>query len=123
MRATPPVEGRVDLSPRRIAPRHLGAAAVHGVFVAGWYLGQPITPECHVDRAAERYGTEPSPRPAPGRTSVAALPRAPSAYPDVTSVVGDGVTATLTVTACTVPCTDDTSERPRLSAWPRGVPG
>ncbi|MGW8064293.1 hypothetical protein ACVV2G_18975 [Streptomyces ziwulingensis] len=39
--------------PHRVAPRRLGAAAaVYGVFVAGWYLGRPVTPECRVDRAA-----------------------------------------------------------------------
>jgi hypothetical protein len=61
---------------RRITPRHLGAAAaVYSVFVAGWYLGQPLAPECRVDQAtldrlAEERETEaePSFAPAPSPT-------------------------------------------------------
>ncbi|CAM5633660.1 hypothetical protein STENM223S_00444 [Streptomyces tendae] len=49
--------------------------------------------------------------------AAAVLTGAPSAYPDAASLVGGGVTATRTVTTCAVPCTNDTSERPRLSAW------
>ncbi|WP_217164315.1 hypothetical protein [Streptomyces sp. AC512_CC834] len=127
MITTPPGAGRVDLRPRRVTPRRLGAAAVvYGVFVAGWYLGQPVTPDCHVDRAAvdraeKRYGTEPSATPAPAYSPIPA----PSAFPD-RSFLEDAHTVpsphveTLTITSYAVTCTNDTSERPRLRAWFEG---
>ncbi|MEU3895821.1 hypothetical protein [Streptomyces sp. NPDC045251] len=114
MRTTPPDSGGVGLRPRRVTPRRLGAAAVvYGVFVAGWYLGQPVIPECHVDqaaldRAAERYGPEPSPTPTPSPT--------PWAYPDYSVEAGLSTTAIM-ITDYAVACTNDTSERPRLRAW------
>ncbi|MCF2126685.1 hypothetical protein L1I79_09505 [Strepomyces sp. STD 3.1] len=108
-------------APRRVTPRRLGAAAVvYGVFVAGWYLGQPVTPDCPVDRAglggaAGEYGTEPSPAPPPAPTETSA----PTQYPDPDfSVVGVArATLSVTIDSYAVACTDDTSERPRLRAW------
>ncbi|MFJ6690898.1 hypothetical protein [Streptomyces sp. NPDC091294] len=131
MSVTPPGAGLVDLRPRRVTPRRLGAAAVvYGVFVAGWYLGQPVTPDCRVDRAAERYDPAPSPTPvstpmprptpAPSRTSLTDFAPAPSAYPDLASPGAVGHTVTLTATIYSVACTNDTSERPRLGAWFEG---
>ncbi|MFG3077783.1 hypothetical protein [Streptomyces sp. NPDC048225] len=109
---------------RRITPRRLGAAAaVYGVFVAGWYLGQPVVPACDADRAAldrtaERYVSGPPSTPAPEYSPVPA----PSAYPDRTPLedahtMHARVVQTLTVTSYAVTCTDDTRERPRLRAW------
>ncbi|WP_121712373.1 hypothetical protein [Streptomyces sp. E5N91] len=124
MSTTPPGDSLVGLRPRRVTPRRLGAAAVvYGVFVAGWYLGQPVTPECHVDRAAldraaERYRPEPSPTPTPAYSPIPA----PSAFPDrgaladVRTVQSTAVD-TLTVTSYAVACTNDMGERPRLRAW------
>ncbi|WP_104635176.1 hypothetical protein [Streptomyces sp. MH60] len=115
MSTTPHGAGRVDLRPRRVTPRRLGAAAaVYGVFVAGWYLGQPVAPECRadqaaIDRAAERYRTQPSPTPAP-----IAGPASDSL------VVGNDHVMSLTYTSYAVACTNDTSERPRLGAWFEG---
>lgn len=96
---------------------------VYGVFVAGWYLGQPVTPECHVDRAAldraaERYRPEPSPTPAPAYSPIPAS----SAFPDRgaladTRTVQFMAVDTLTVTSYAVACTNDMGERPRLRAW------
>ncbi|MFJ4329240.1 MULTISPECIES: hypothetical protein [unclassified Streptomyces] len=136
MSATSPGARLVDLQPRRITPRRLGAAAVvYGVFVAGWYLGQPVTPECRtdqaaLDRAAERYAPEPSPTPpptpmsrpapAPSRPSLTDFAPAPSAYPDLASPGAVGHTVTLTATIYSVACANDTSERPRLGAWFEG---
>ncbi|GHA69787.1 hypothetical protein ACN6LC_002447 [Streptomyces violaceoruber] len=124
MSPTPPGDSLVDLRPRRVTPRRLGAAAVvYGVFVAGWYLGQPVTPECHVDRAAldraaERYRPEPSPTPAPAYSPIPAS----SAFPDRgaladTRTVQFMAVDTLTVTSYAVACTNDMGERPRLRAW------
>ncbi|MET9358801.1 hypothetical protein ABZY14_38730 [Streptomyces sp. NPDC006617] len=84
---------------------------VYGVFVAGWYLGQPVTPECHVDqaaldRAAERYRPEPSPSAYPDRSALA----------DAHTVQGRMVMS-LTYTSYAVACTNDMGERPRLRAW------
>ncbi|WP_328561338.1 hypothetical protein [Streptomyces coelicoflavus] len=123
MDATPPGAGRVDLRPRRITPRRLGAAAVvYGVFVAGWYLGQPVTPDCQVDQAArdrtaKRYepAQSPEPRPRPMPRPISTL----SAFPDASVLDTSQVTTTLTIRVSThaVTCTNDTSERPRLQAW------
>ncbi|MGK9459748.1 hypothetical protein ACSLFT_06850 [Streptomyces sp. G6] len=117
MRTTPPGSGGVGLRPRRVTPRRLGAAAVvYGVFVAGWYLGQPVIPECHVDqaaldRAAERYGPEPSPTPTPTPTA------GPTGIPPDFSVEAGRATMSIAITSYAVACTNDTSERPRLRAW------
>ncbi|MFL9659211.1 hypothetical protein ACJ7VE_36510 [Streptomyces sp. PB17] len=119
MSTTPPGSSPVDLRPRLVTPRRLGAAAVvYGVFVAGWYLGQPVTAECRVSQAAERH--DPGPSPAPG-VAYSPVP-APSAYPDHSGLedahtVRAPVVDTLTVTSYAVACTNDTSERPRLRAW------
>ncbi|MGW2298928.1 hypothetical protein [Streptomyces violaceorubidus] len=129
MRTTPPAAGRVDLRPRRITPRRLGAAAVvYGVFVAGWYLGQPVTPECHVDRAAlgraaaERDGTEPSVAPSRAYSPLPAASVFPDrgAPEDVPTPQSAGSVQTLTVTAYAVACANDMSERSRLRAWADG---
>ncbi|MCW1094995.1 hypothetical protein OJ963_13665 [Streptomyces sp. RS2] len=124
MSATPPGSDLVDLRPRLVTPRRLGAAAVvYGVFVAGWYLGQPVTPECHVDQAtidrvAERYRPEPSPTPAPAYSPIPASSAFPdrSAFADIRPVQSLAVD-TLTVTSYAVACTNDMGERPRLRAW------
>ncbi|MFH8444703.1 hypothetical protein ACH4D3_26165 [Streptomyces sp. NPDC018026] len=124
MSTTPPGDSLVDLRPRRVTPRRLAAAAVvYGVFVAGWYLGQPVTPECHVDqaaldRAAERYGPGPSATPAPAYSPIPASSALPGhselgAVRTVRSVAVD----TLTVTTYAVACTNDMGERPRLGSW------
>ncbi|MFF4473837.1 hypothetical protein ACFYZ3_30260 [Streptomyces sp. NPDC001599] len=124
---TPPGDGLIDRRTRRVTPRRLGAAAVvYGVFVAGWYLGQPVTPECQVDRAAidraaERYRPEPSATPA---LEYSPIP-APSAFPDYsgladTHTVRSMAVDTLTVTSYAVACTNDMGERPRLRAWFEG---
>ncbi|MCM1943728.1 hypothetical protein NC239_36680 [Streptomyces sp. G3] len=119
MSTTPPGGGWVGLRPRRITPRRLGAAAVvYGVFVAGWYLGQPVTPECRsdqaaVDRPAEQYGHVPVSTPTP----------APSTFPapshDEASVLARSTMA-VTYTSYVVTCTNDMGERPRLQAWFEG---
>lgn len=84
MSTTPPGIRRVGL-----------AAAIYGVFVAGWYLGQPVTPECHVDRAAlDRITAEHEAEPSPGDSR--------------------------TLTAYAVACTNDTGERSRVRAWFEG---
>lgn len=100
-----------------------GGAEVYGVFVAGWYLGQPVTPECHVDQAtidrvAERYRPEPSPTPAPAFSPIPASSAFPdrSAFADIRPVQSLAVD-TLTVTSYAVACTNDMGERPRLRAW------
>ncbi|MFD4259996.1 hypothetical protein ACFWR9_20845 [Streptomyces sp. NPDC058534] len=119
MSSTPPGIRRVS----RVTPRRLGAAAaIYGVFVAGWYLGQPVTPECHVDQAdldriAEKYETEPSPTPTPS-----AYPSRYGLGPDLAHIPGGGAYATQhqTITAYAVSCTNDTSERPRMRAWFEG---
>ncbi|MGC9380280.1 hypothetical protein [Streptomyces sp. MH13] len=120
MNTTPP-DGR------RITPRRLGAAAaIYGVFVAGWYLGQPVSSDCRVDRAAvdraaEQYGTEPSPTFTPPASSPAPLPTpAPSAYWTHDSPDDAGTRMSATLTAYAVACTNDASERPRLEAWVAG---
>jgi hypothetical protein len=117
MSTTPPASGLVDLRPRRVTPRRLGAAAaVYGVFVAGWYLGQPVTPECRVDRAAidraaERYRPQPSLTPTP----------TPTVGPAFDSLMVDNEQVmSLTFTSYAVACTNDMSERPRLGAWVGG---
>lgn len=96
---------------------------VYGVFVAGWYLGQPVTAECRVDeaavdRAAERYRPEPSATPAPVYSPGPASSALPdfSALADIRTVQSTAVD-TLTVTSYAVACTNDTGERPRLRAW------
>ncbi|WCN01817.1 hypothetical protein [Streptomyces sp. M92] len=128
MRATPPGPDGVDLRPRIVTPRRLGAAAVvYGVFVAGWYLGQPVTPECRVDqaaldRAAERYRPEPSPTPSPTPSAGPAGIPSPWAYSDF-SVESGRATMAVTITSYAVACTNDTSERPRLTAWFGGERG
>ncbi|MFC8872605.1 hypothetical protein ACFUAC_33955 [Streptomyces sp. NPDC057148] len=115
MRTTPPGMDGFGLRPRRVTPRRLGAAAVvYGVFVAGWYLGQPVTSECRVDqtaldRAAERYRPEPSPTPTPTV--------GPTGIPPDFSVEADRATMSITITSYAVACINDTSERPRLRAW------
>ncbi|CAM5244103.1 putative protein OS=Streptomyces tendae OX=1932 GN=GUR47_22120 PE=4 SV=1 [Streptomyces tendae] len=96
---------------------------VYGVFVAGWYLGQPVTPECHVDqaaldRAAERYRPEPSATPTPAYSPIPS----PSAYPGHSPLVNAHTVQTphvmsLTFTSYAVACTNDMDERPRLRAW------
>ncbi|MDT0615094.1 hypothetical protein [Streptomyces lancefieldiae] len=118
-------------TPGRVTPRRLGAAAaIYGVFVAGWYLGQPVTPECHVDQAAldriaEEHGTEPSPTPPPTvhptrYGSASPLPLGPTPDPTYHPRGGADTTLTRTLTAYAVTCTDDTSERPRLQGWFEG---
>ncbi|MFH9572201.1 hypothetical protein ACH4MG_16815 [Streptomyces sp. NPDC017454] len=105
-------------TPRWVTPRRLGAAAaVYGVFVAGWYLGQPVTPECHVDQAAldritKEHEAEPSPAPSPTPTA--------TAFPHYNTLVDAHYSQSLTVTTYAVTCTNDTSERPRLGAWLEG---
>ncbi|MBM7170491.1 hypothetical protein JQK87_19270 [Streptomyces sp. G44] len=105
-------------TPRRVTPRRLGAAAaVYGVFVAGWYLGQPVTAECRVDRAAlDRFAEQYEPEPFPTLTPL------PIPTPDVSYDPRGGAhdTVTQTLTASAAACTDDTSERPRLQAWFEG---
>ncbi len=118
---------------RRITPRRLGAAAaLYGVFVTGWHLGQPVTPECHVDQAAldriaEEYGPEPSPTPTPTPTAYPSGPGAKSPLPPVPTrfmshdlSFDAAAVSTLTVTSYAVTCTNDTSERPRMQAWLEG---
>ncbi|MEV0495550.1 hypothetical protein [Streptomyces atratus] len=124
-------------TPRWVTPRRLGAAAaIYGVFVTGWYLGQPVTPECHVDQAAldriaEEYETEPSPTPTPTPTaypsrydSKSPLPLDPTpdpAYkPPYNPRGGADARWSQTVTDYAVACTNDTSERPRMRAWFEG---
>ncbi|MGA4846918.1 hypothetical protein ACOBQB_11855 [Streptomyces sp. G5(2025)] len=118
---------------RRVTPRRLGAAAtIYGVFVAGWYLGQPVTPECHIDQAAldrviEEYETEASPTPTPTPTaypspsvSKSPLPLDPTPNPSYEQLEGGDATLTRTVTAYAAACTNDMSERPRIRAWFEG---
>ncbi|MGW1653763.1 hypothetical protein [Streptomyces atratus] len=124
-------------TPRWVTPRRLGAAAaIYGVFVAGWYLGQPVTPECHVDQAAldriaEEYETEPSPTPTPTPTaypsrydSKSPLPLDPTPDPAYKTPYNPrgGADDRLfqTVVSYAVACTNDTSERPRMRAWFEG---
>ncbi|MDG9728113.1 hypothetical protein [Streptomyces sp. DH41] len=110
-------------TPRWVTPRRLGAAAaVYGVFVAGWYLGQPVTPECHVDQAAldriaeeheEEQAVEPPPAPSPTPSA--------TAFPTYGTLEDDARSSmSLTFTTYAVACTNDTSERPRLGAWLEG---
>ncbi|MFI1735769.1 hypothetical protein ACH40E_42590 [Streptomyces acidicola] len=120
-------------TPRWVTPRRLGAAAAfYGVFVAGWFLGQPVTPECQVDQAAldriaEEYETESSPTPTPTPTaypsrydSKSPLPLDPT--PDPAHDPRGGATARLsqTIDSYAVACTNDTSGRPRIRAWLEG---
>ncbi|MGW0538631.1 hypothetical protein [Streptomyces sp. NPDC003032] len=120
-------------TPRRVTPRRLGAAAaVYGVFVAGWYLGQPVTPECRVDRAAldrfaEKYEPEPSPTLMPTPTAYPSassakpsLPLDPTSDPSYDPRRGAHDTLTQTLTVYAAACTNGTSERPRLQAWFEG---
>ncbi|WP_331746217.1 hypothetical protein OG936_39615 (plasmid) [Streptomyces sp. NBC_00846] len=124
-------------TPRWVTPRRLGAAAaIYGVFVAGWYLGQPVTPECHVDQAAldriaEEYETEPSPTPTPTPTaypsrydSKSSLPLDPTPDPAYKTPYnlrgGADDRLSQTVVSNAVACTNDTSERPRMRAWFEG---
>ena len=122
-------------APRWVTPRRLGAAAaIYGVFVAGWYLGQPVTPECHVDQAAldriaEEYETAPPPTPTPTaypsrHASMSPLPLDPTPDPAHNPREGAGARWSRTVTdyavSYAVACTNDTSERPRLRAWFQG---
>ncbi|MGW0956465.1 hypothetical protein [Streptomyces sp. NPDC002545] len=113
-------------TPRWVTPRRLGAAAaIYGVFVAGWYLGQPVTPECHVDQAAldriaEEYEIGPSPTPTPAPTVY------PSRYDSMSPLpldpTPDRADARLSqaVVSYAVACTNDTSERPRIREWFEG---
>ncbi|MFJ6076455.1 hypothetical protein ACIQFU_37495 [Streptomyces sp. NPDC093065] len=123
MSTTPPDTGRVDLRPRRITPRRLGAAAVvYGVFVAGWYLGQPVATECRPDRAAldrlaEQYGHVPVSTPTPTPAPVSGPTREPSLVGQDGSFKETRTVRTLTVTSYAVLCDDDTGEHPRLRAW------
>jgi hypothetical protein len=102
-----------------VTPRRLGAAAaVYGVFVAGWYLGQPVTPECRparaaTDRPAEQHGHVPVATPAP----VAGPSEKPTVMTRNGPLKDTGTVRTLTVTVHAVPCADDTGERPRVQAW------
>ncbi|MEU5140663.1 hypothetical protein [Streptomyces sp. NPDC021139] len=119
MSTTPRDAGRVDLLPRRVTPRRLGAAAaVYGVFVAGWYLGQPVTPDCRVDQAALDRRAEHA-----GRVAVSTSPPVSGPKPKPSAIPLDGLREdtrsiqTLTVTIHSVDCDNDTSERPRLRAW------
>ncbi|MEE1812810.1 hypothetical protein [Streptomyces sp. BE133] len=124
-------------TPRWVTPRRLGAAAaIYGVFVAGWYLGQPVTPECHVDQAAldriaEEYETEPSRTPTPTPTaypsrydSKSPLPLDPTPDPAYKTPYnprgGADDRLSQTVVSYAVACTNDTSERPRMRAWFEG---
>lgn len=128
-------------APRWVTPRRLGAAAaLYGVFVAGWYLGQPVTPECHVDQAAldriaEEYETAPPPTPTPTPTPTAYPSRHASKSPLPLDPTPDPAHKTpyhppggadarwsqaFTVTTYAVACTNDTSERPRMRAWFQG---
>ncbi|AQS68851.1 hypothetical protein [Streptomyces pactum] len=120
-------------TPRRVTPRRLGAAAaIYGVFVAGWYLGQPVTPECHVDQAAldriaEEYEPVPFPTPTPTPTAypsrydpVSPLPSAPMPDPARGPRGGADVHLSQTFADYAVACTNDTGERPRLRAWFEG---
>ncbi|MFE5258012.1 hypothetical protein [Streptomyces coelicoflavus] len=119
MSATSGGPGRVDLHRRRITPRRLGAAAVvYGVFVAGWYLGQPVAPECRPDRAApdraaEQYGHVPVSTPTP----VAGPAGEPSAIARPSPIETTDIVRILTATVYAVPCGNDTGELPRLAAW------
>ncbi|WP_406515064.1 hypothetical protein OH809_10960 [Streptomyces sp. NBC_00873] len=120
-------------TPRWVTPRRLGAAAaIYGVFVAGWYLGQPVTPECHVDQAAldriaEEYEPEPSSTPTPTPTaypsrydSKSPLPLDPTPDPASNPHGGADDRLSQTLTTYAVACTNDTSERPRIRAWFEG---
>ncbi|GAB2814420.1 hypothetical protein GCM10027073_53190 [Streptomyces chlorus] len=120
-------------TPRRVTPRRLGAAAaLYGVFVAGWYLGQPVSPECHVDQAArdriaEEYETAPSPTPTPTPTaypsrydSMSPLQLDPTPDPASHPYGGAEDRWSRTVTIYAATCTNDTSERPRMRAWFEG---
>lgn len=117
-------------TPRWVTPRSLGAAAaIYGVFVSGWYLGQPVIPECRVDQAAldritEEYETGPTPTPTPTRTaypprydSETRLPLDPTPEPShgLPRVADDSLSVTFRSYA--VACANDTSERPRLQGW------
>ncbi|MFE4416134.1 hypothetical protein [Streptomyces sp. NPDC056821] len=117
-------------APRWVTPLRLGAAAaIYGVFVAGWYLGQPVTPECHVDQAAldriaEEYEIKSPPTPTPTPTaypspydSMSPLPLDPTPEPAYNPRGGADAQA---VVSYAVACTNDTSERPRLRAWFEG---
>ncbi|MER5477744.1 hypothetical protein ABT026_12330 [Streptomyces sp. NPDC002734] len=107
---------------RRITPRRLGvAAAVYGVFVAGWYLGQPVSPECQVDEAArdrlaEEYG---QPEPSPTLTPTEMAP--PSAH-DPSSTTDSSLVA-ITIATYVLPCTNDMTKLPRLEKWLTGGTG
>ncbi|MFA3877023.1 hypothetical protein ABS735_25590 [Streptomyces sp. MMCC 100] len=127
MSTTPSDRSGVDLRPaRRISPRRLGAAAVvYGVFVAGWYLGQPVTPECRpdqtaLDRLAEQYGHVPVSTPTPTPSPVSGPTRKPSVVPQDGLLEDTRTVHTLTVTSYAATCTSDTGERPRLRAWSDG---
>ncbi|MFE7234691.1 hypothetical protein ACFVAF_29405 [Streptomyces sp. NPDC057596] len=102
------------------------------MFVAGWYLGQPVTPECHVDQAAldriaEEYEIGPSPTPTPAPTvypsrydSMSPLPLDPTPDPACNPRGGADARPTQTFASCTVACTNDTTERPRIREWFEG---
>ncbi len=94
---------------------------VYGVFVAGWYLGQPVTPECRpdqaaLDRRAEHGGHVAVSTPAP----VSGPTRKPPVSPTDGVPVGTRSIHTLSVTIHSFVCANDTSERPRLQAWFEG---
>lgn len=85
----------------RVTPRRLGVvAAVYGVFAAGWYLGQPVIPACHVGQAS--YGPD-----------FSASPPVPAPDPFTYRAV-------VVVTDSAHVCGDDMGERPRLEAWFEG---
>ncbi|MEU6161778.1 hypothetical protein [Streptomyces sp. NPDC047130] len=95
----------------RITPRRLGVvAAVYGVFAAGWYLGQPVAPACHVGQAS--YGTDFSASPS--------VPQPPVPVPDPFTGGSGSYRALVVVSDSARACGGDTDERPRLEAWFEG---
>ncbi|MGW0927473.1 hypothetical protein [Streptomyces sp. NPDC002644] len=95
----------MNTSGSRVTPRRLGVvAAVYGVFAAGWYLGQPVTPACQVGQAA--YGPD-----------FSAFPPAPAPDP-FTGVTGSYSAVVVTDSASY--CDNDMDARPRLEAWFEG---
>jgi hypothetical protein len=95
----------VNATGGRSTPRRLGVvAAVYGVFAAGWYLGQPVIPACHVGQAS--YG--------PDFSASSPVP-APDPFTGVS-----GSFHAVVVTDSAHVCGDDMEERPRLEAWFEG---
>ncbi|MCT2592692.1 hypothetical protein LHJ74_22725 [Streptomyces sp. N2-109] len=86
-----------------ITPRRLGAAAVlYATFVGGWYLGQPLDPECAVEADS---GYEPAP-PGPADLEIT----------QGTAIVRDVATAEVFSTGY---C-DSYTQHPRVWAWVNG---